>query len=221
MSGKRCYGDACGVARALDVVGERWALMVVRELLLGPKRFTDIRDGLPHLSADVLAQRLRGLESAGIVERRVLPPPAPAKVYTLTESGRDLEPVILALGLWGGTHAAPPEAGMCMSFDSHILSLRTLFRPDLAAGFETRVRLLLDGQEFSAEIAAGEATIERGLEAHPDATVEAHPGTMLDVVHGRRDLDDALEAGELAIGGDEQVGRRFLGLFPLPSPVAS
>ena len=92
MAGKRSYGDACGIARALDVVGERWSLMVVRELLLGPKRFTDIRSGLPHVSPDVLAQRLRDLEQAGIVHHRRLPPPYASQVYELTDSGRALEP---------------------------------------------------------------------------------------------------------------------------------
>src|SRR3977135_907512 len=101
MTTTRTYGDQRGVARALDVVGERWALLVVRELLLGPKRFTDLRTGLPHLSADVLSQRLRELERAGVVRRRKLPPPAGSRVYELTEWGRDLEPVVLDLGRWG------------------------------------------------------------------------------------------------------------------------
>src|SRR3954452_10567314 len=101
MAGKRTYGDRCGIARALDAVGERWALLVVRELLLGPKRFTDLRAGLPTLGPDVLAQRLRDLEAAGIVARRTLPPPAGSRVYELTERGQELEPVLLALGRWG------------------------------------------------------------------------------------------------------------------------
>src|SRR3954462_10329796 len=101
MAGKRTYGDRCGIARALDAVRERWALLVVRELLLGPKRFTDLRAGLPHLSPDVLAQRLRELEEAGIGRRRPLGPPAGSRVYELTERGRQLEPGVLALGRWG------------------------------------------------------------------------------------------------------------------------
>src|SRR5512132_3236076 len=98
---KRTYGDRCGVARALDLVGERWALLVVRELLLGPKRFTDLRAGLPHVGPDVLAQRLRELEGAGIVRRATLPPPAGSRVYELTERGRQLEEVVVALGRFG------------------------------------------------------------------------------------------------------------------------
>src|SRR5437667_12278728 len=98
---KRTYGDRCGVARALDVVGERWALLVVRELLLGPKRFTDLRAGLPHVGPDMLSQRLRELEQAGVLRRGKLPPPASARVYELTERGYELEPVVLALGQIG------------------------------------------------------------------------------------------------------------------------
>jgi len=102
MPAKRTYGDACGMARALDLVGERWALMVVRELLFGPKRFTDLRQGLPRLSADVLTQRLRDLEEGDVVRRRTLPPPAASQVYELTPKGEQLEPVIVALGRWVG-----------------------------------------------------------------------------------------------------------------------
>src|SRR6187401_1310870 len=104
---KRTYGDRCGVARALDLVGERWALLVVRELLLGPKRFTDLRAGLPGLSPDVLSQRLRELEQAGILARRTLPPPAASQVYELTDRGHELRPVVLALGRWGSRAPFP------------------------------------------------------------------------------------------------------------------
>src|ERR1700712_3733387 len=122
MATKRSYGDRCGVARALDVVGERWALMIVRELLLGPKRFTDLRVGLPGVSPDVLAQRLRELEQADVVARRKLPPPAAAQVYELTAKGRALETVIMELGRWGGANAYAPLPDTGMSLDSHVIS---------------------------------------------------------------------------------------------------
>src|ERR671925_430431 len=108
MSARRTYGDRCGVARALDLVGERWALLVVRELLLGPKRFTDLRSGLPHVSPDVLSQRLRELEESGMVRRGKLPPPAGSRIYELTERGRQLEPAILELGRFGSVAPFPP-----------------------------------------------------------------------------------------------------------------
>src|ERR1700733_9314856 len=102
MPTSRSYGDACGIARALDVVGERWALLVVRELLFGPQRFSDLRRGLPGASSNMLTDRLRELEAHGVVRRRTLPPPAACSVYELTARGRDLEPTLDALGAWGG-----------------------------------------------------------------------------------------------------------------------
>src|SRR5215216_3549996 len=131
MAKKRTYGDPCGIARALDVVGERWALLVVRELLLGPKRFTDLRTGLPHVSPDVLAQRLRELDQDGVVRRRTLAPPAGSKVYELTERGRELEPVILALGRWGSSEPFPP-ADARLGPDSAVIALLTVFEPAAA-----------------------------------------------------------------------------------------
>jgi DNA-binding HxlR family transcriptional regulator len=197
MPSKRTYGDVCGVARALDLVGERWTLMIVRELLLGPKRFTDLRTGLPTLGPDVLAQRLKDLDAAGLAHRRTLPPPLSAKVYELTELGRGLEPVVMALGDFGSRLPVPTEGEMRMSFDSHILSLRTLFSPLLADGFAARVQLRLDDQPFAATIADGSFHIERGEHAHPDAVIEGDPGALIGVAHARMPLTEALDAGWL------------------------
>jgi DNA-binding HxlR family transcriptional regulator/putative sterol carrier protein len=218
MASKRSYSEACGVARALDIVGERWALMVVREMLLGPKRFTDIRTGLPGLSPDVLAQRLRELEAAGVVRKRKLPPPAASQVYELTPAGRALEPVLIALGRWGGANAPPPLPGQGMSFDAHLVSLRTLFEPQLAEGLDTAVQLVLGDERFRAKVSGGELELERGEEPSPAVTIETDAGTLIDIAHGRLELSDALAADRIEISGDEDAGARFLGLFPLPAP---
>lgn len=218
MGSKRTYNDACGIARALDVVGERWALMVVRELLLGPKRFTDIRAGLPHVSPDVLAQRLRDLEEAGLVLHRKLPPPVAVKVYELTARGTALEPVLIELGRWGGANAPPPCEGMCMSVDAHVLSLRTLFDPQRAGDFAARVELRLGEDRFRVEIADGHVEAGRGELPDADVVVETDPATLIAVLHGHRPLDDALDAGDMRFAGDARAGRRFSGLFPLPAP---
>src|SRR5579859_6025070 len=140
MSGSRTYGDPCGIARALDLVGERWALLIVRELVLGPKRFTDLRAGLPGSSPDVLTQRLRELEGAGVVRRSKLPPPAGSRVYELTEWGSGLEPALLALGRWGSRAPFPAEAGE-LGVEATVLALRTLFDPALITGFSGRLEL--------------------------------------------------------------------------------
>jgi DNA-binding HxlR family transcriptional regulator len=216
---KRTYGDACGIARALDTVGERWALMIVRELLLGPKRFTDIRAGLPSLSADVLAARLRELESSGVVARRVLPPPAASQVYELTPAGLALEPVVIALGRWGGANLPRSPEGTGMSLDAAMLSFPTLFDPALAGDFEATIALLVGaGERFVARVAGGRFEIERGEPASPDVTISAEARALLDVAHGRRALEEALAAGDVEISGDGEVAERFLGLFPIPAP---
>src|SRR5918998_1860577 len=121
-SKRRTYDDGCAAAHALDLVGERWALLVVRELLLGPKRFTDLRAGLPHASPNVLTERLRELEAVGVVVRRKLPPPAASRVYELTDWGRELEGVIISLGRWGARSPSKPREAQ-LSIDSLILSL--------------------------------------------------------------------------------------------------
>ena len=213
----RSYGDACGMARALDVVGERWALMVVREMLLGPKRFTDLRAGLPHASPNVLSQRLRELEQAGIVRRRKLPPPAASHVYELTDRGKDLGPVLNELGAWGARLPLPgPDARM--SFDAHILSFRTLFDRARAEGLDARFELRLGEQTFRAEVSGGEFEIVAGESPAPDAVITADVGTLLAVAHGRADLAEAEAAGGFEIEGDREAAEHFLRLFPLPEP---
>jgi DNA-binding HxlR family transcriptional regulator len=213
----RTYGDACGIPRALDRVGERWALLIVRELLLGPKRFTDLRTGLPQASPNVLSQRLRELEQSGVVRRRTLPPPAGSRVYELTEWGLELEPVLSALGRWGArAPLAPPEVGM--SFDAHILSLRTLFDPDLAGDFSTTLDLSLGEYRFRAEVADGRLEIVPGEAVAPDALVRTAAATLLALAHRRLELEEAARAGGIVIEGDEQAVERFLGLFALPEP---
>lgn len=215
---KRTYSDACGIARALDAVGDRWALMVVRELMLGPKRFGDIRAGLPKLTADVLSQRLRDLEAAGVVRRVTLPPPASVKVYELTPAGLELEPVLEALGRWGGANAAPPVAGCGMSFDSHILSLRTLFSRERAGDLEATYELRLQRGRFRVIIAGGGAEIGPGELPDADVVITGSAEDLFAVVRGVRALAEAEAAGDLEVSGDRDRAERFFDLFPLPEP---
>jgi DNA-binding HxlR family transcriptional regulator len=160
----RSYGDPCGVARALDRVGERWALLVVRELLLGPKRFTDLRAGIPHVAPDVLSQRLRELARSGVVRRAKLPPPAASRVYELTERGMELEPVVLALGRWGSRESFP-DSDMPLGVDAFAIALKTVFDPARADGRALSVELRLDEQPFRATVASGRLEIVRGSAA--------------------------------------------------------
>lgn len=219
MATTRTYDDGCAAAHALDLVGERWTLLIVRELLLGPKRFTDLRSGLPGTSPNVLTERLRELEGAGIVRRRKLPPPAASKVYELTEWGAELEPVIIRLGRWGArSPSRPRDAGL--GVDSLILSFRTMFDEQAAQGLHAVYELRLGEDRFRAEVADERFEIERGVAERPDATVEANSNALAAVVYGGRTLAEALRSGDLKIEGDEQAVARFLTLFPLPAPAA-
>lgn len=215
----RTYADGCAAAHALDLVGERWALLVVRELLLGPKRFTDLRSGLPGASPNVLSQRLRELEAAGVVRRRKLPPPAASKVYELTEWGEELEPVIISLGRWGARSTSRPrDAGL--GVDSLILSFRTMFDPRAAEGIEASYELRLGEDVFRAEVADCRFEIARGGAEKPDATIEADPATLAALVYEGLPLDEALRSGEVKIEGDESAVKRFFTLFALPEPAS-
>jgi DNA-binding HxlR family transcriptional regulator len=205
----RSYGDRCGIARALDLVGERWALLVVRELLLGPKRFTDLRAGLPNIGPDVLAQRLRDLEDAGIVQRRTLPPPAGSRVYELTGRGLELEPVVLALGRWG-SQAPFPDEDARIGVDAFVIALKTLFDP--STDLEATVELRLDGQPFRARVTGGRFEVARGPADEPAATITAQPGPLAAALWHDQPLDAHIE-------GDHDLAHRFLARFPPPKGV--
>jgi DNA-binding HxlR family transcriptional regulator/putative sterol carrier protein len=198
-------------------VGERWTLLVVRELLLGPKRFTDLRAGLPGLSPTILAERLGGLERAEIVQRRMLPPPAASRVYELTDWGKELEPVVISLGRWGARSLyKPPDAEV--GVDSLVLSFRMMFDPraaeDLSASYEFR----LGKNRFFVVVDGGQFEVVRGGADWPDAIVESDPATLDGLVYEGRDLAEAVQSGNLKIEGDRSAVARFLTLFPLPEP---
>jgi DNA-binding HxlR family transcriptional regulator len=200
----RTYGDRCGIARALDLVGERWALLVVRELLLGPKRFTDLRAGLPNIGPDVLSQRLRELEQRGVVRRDKLPPPAASQVYELTGWGRELEPIVLGLGRWG-SQAPVPSADAPLGPDAAMLALKTMFEP--ADGFRARLEVRFGEDHYDVRVDGAELQIVRGSAEHPDATIATDPGTLATVLWHNGD------AKSVTVDGDREVFRRFQDLF--------
>ena len=218
MPTMRTYGDGCGIAHALDLVGERWALLIARELLLGPKRFTDLRAGLPNASPNVLAQRLRELEQAHVVRRRKLPPPAASSVYELTDWGRGLEPGIRALGLWAVRSPEFPH-DVPISTDSVVLALGTFFDAEAAAGLDATFELRLDEARFRVRIADGALELGRDPAPDADAAIETDAGTLGEVLWDGRDLGDAVREGELTIEGDRDAVERFVGLFPQPEPI--
>jgi len=219
MTTMRTYGDGCGIAHALDLVGERWAVLVIRELLLGPKRFKDLRAGLPSASTNVLSQRLRELEDAAIIRRRTLPPPAGSTVYELTEWGRELKPIVIALGTWAVRSPTFPE-GAPVGTDSVIIALGTFFDAAAAGDLRAVYELRFGDDAFHAAIAGGEIELGRGPAEDPVAVVDTDPDTFSAVVWKGRDLGQAVRAGELAIEGDRRAVERLITLFPQPAPAA-
>jgi DNA-binding HxlR family transcriptional regulator len=182
-------------------------------LLLGPKRFTDLRAGLPGASPNVLAQRLRGLEAAGVVRRCKLPPPAASRVYEVTDWGMELEPVLIRLGGWGARSPALSRDAE-LGVDSLILSFRTMFDSRAPEGLAASYELRLGEDHFRAEIADGEFEISRGNAERPDAIIETDPAAL---VYDDRTVAEALRSGDLKVTGDQSAVERFLFLFPLPA----
>ena len=220
MAGKRAYDDPCGIARALDVVGERWALLVVRELVLGPKRFTDLRTGLQGVSTDVLSQRLRQLEQAGVLRQVTLPPPGATRAYELTDRGRELEPVLHALGRWGSREPLPATTRE-MTVDAFAVALSTVFDPARAADLEAVVALQIGQDHLVARVRDGRLVMRRGQAESPDAVLAADLAHLREVLWRGRPLRDAEREGVVRVTGSRAVVRRFLRLFPAPVPVAA
>jgi len=214
MATTRTYGDGCAIARALDVVGERWSLLVVRELLLGPKRYTDLRRGLRNASPNVLSQRLSELERAGVIRRRTLPPPAGARVYELTDWGRELEETVTSLGRWAARSPTPASEAPVVSADSIVLALLARFDPAAAHGLRATYELRLGEDHFQIEVANDEIEAARGDAQHPDAAIESDPDTINAVLWGDRSLADAKRSDGVAIEGDKAAAERFVRLFP-------
>lgn len=207
MNGMRSYEDPCGIARALDLVGERWALLIVRELVFGPKRFTDLRLGLRGASPNVLSQRLRELEAAGVVRRRK----PGAALYELTDWGRELHPILLQLGRWGARSAARPAGEL--SVDALLLALEATFLPAQAAELRASYELLLGEARFALRVEDRTLSAAAGSAQRPDAVIETDPATLRALVFGDRKLADA----PVQIRGDTRLGRQFFRLFARPA----
>src|SRR3954451_9972268 len=191
MARTRVHDDGCGIAHASDLLRQRWALLVVRELLLGPKRFTDLRAGIPDISPNVLGERLRELKAAGILARRKLAPPAAAQVYELTEWGRELEPAVLALGRWASGSPSFPR-GAEMGPDSLVLALKSTFDPGRADGLEATYELRLGEVPFTITVKEGSFEAEHGETGDADATIRSDPNTIAGVVFGENRLGKAI-----------------------------
>ncbi|WP_108661641.1 winged helix-turn-helix transcriptional regulator [Acuticoccus kandeliae] len=214
---RRRYNDACAAAHALDLVGERWALLVMRELMTGPKRFSDLRANLPGISANILTRRLHGLEGIGVVERRELPPPAASKVYALTAWGYQAEPILRELGRWA---ARSPWHDPTMPFSSAslLLSLRTMFDAGRAAatGVDARVGFAVGHDRFLARISGAGIDVDHGDLDLADVVLTGAPEAVVGLLYGGVPLADLEASGALSVDGDRALAAALPGLFPLP-----
>ena len=197
----------CPIARALDVVGERWALLVVRELLFGPQRFSDLRGALPGVSSNLLTDRLRELEAHGVIRRRRLPPPAGSSIYELTDRGHRLEAVLDVLGEWGA--AEPPPADGSLSAVAVLLFLRGSLRANPAAPPGT-FRFQLEGRAWTVTPRDGVLEIEPGETEPADAGIRTDPTTLNALLLGKSGLDAAVTTGAAEVDGDLDALRRLL-----------
>lgn len=205
MTGSRSYGDPCGIARALDMVGERWALLVVRELVFGPKRFTDLRAALG-ASPNVLSQRLEELEAAGVVQRRTVG----GGLYELTDWGRELHPILIRLGRWGAR--SPQRPAGALGVDALMVALEASFVPENAAALRASYELRLGEERFSVDVEASTIAIARGSPRRADAVIETDPVTLRALVFGDRKLAGA----NVELRGDTRLARKFFRLFARP-----
>ena len=206
---KRRYDDACGLAHALELIGERWGLLVMRELMLGPRRFSELKGDLPGISANVLSQRLGELESRGLVRKTVLPPPASVQVYEATDWGLEARPVIGQLGKWAA-RSPLHDPTLPISHVSAMLSLETMLDTERAKGISARIGFRLGDVGYAGRLADGALTIERGDTSGCDVLFTAAPAALMGVVYGGAPLDS------IGVDGDLDLARRFVALFPLP-----
>ncbi|NVD46055.1 transcriptional regulator [Altererythrobacter sp. HHU K3-1] len=209
------YSDACGTAFAMELVGERWALLIIRELMFGPRRFSDLRTSLPGISAKVLTERLAGLADAGVLVRRKLPPPAAAQVYELTQWGYRAEPLIQELGRWAAMSGAH-DPTLPLSPISFMLSLRTMFDPVKAGEWRARIGFRFADVVFTGTVENGAFTVKREEPVDTDAVFSAPEASPLAamVYLGMPASDVGVE-----MTGNREAARRFMTLFDLPEQI--
>lgn len=207
------YDDACGLAHALELIGERWALLVMRELMFGPRRFSELRADLPGISANVLTQRLTELEARGLVRKTKLPPPASVQVYEATEWGLEAAPVIRALGKWA-VRSQCHDPSRPVSSVSIMMSMQTMFDRDRAGDLAANVCFRFGDTTYALEIRDGAIDVRRGELESCDFTVTAKPEQLAGVLYGGAPID------AIRIEGDLALAKRFVTLFPLPPKVA-
>jgi DNA-binding HxlR family transcriptional regulator/putative sterol carrier protein len=217
---RRTYDQHCALAHGLDVLGERWTLLVIRELLLGPQRFSDLEGSLIGIGPNMLAARLRQMENDGLIEKRRLPPPASSTVYTLTGRGAALEPVIIELGRWG-RHRLPPTIGHEAFRPGWLLiALKVSFDPDHAADLDAVYQLTVAEEPFIVRISGGSIDVVRGAIPDADVTIDTDQDTLLALANGTLSPGEAIKTGALRVAGDDTAARAWFQAFTVVHPAA-
>jgi DNA-binding HxlR family transcriptional regulator len=206
---KRGYDDACGLAHALELIGERWAMLVLRELAYGPRRFSELKADLPGISANVLTQRLTELEQRGIVRKVKLPPPASVQVYEATDWGLEAAPLIARLGRWAA-RSPLHDPTQPISHVAIMMSLQTMVDADLARGLSAKLGFIFGEVSYEATLHDGRLDVQRRSLADCDVTFTAEPGQLAAVIYGGAPLET------IGVEGDLALAKRFVTLFPLP-----
>lgn len=213
----KSYHQLCGLAYALDMVGERWTLLIIRELMPGPRRFTDLMDGLPGVSTNLLSGRLKSLEARGLVRQRVLPPPAGSTVYELTALGKALEPSLLELGRWGSQFVPQAaEDDTLLHLGSYALTLKTFFDKQAARGLDETYVLHVGGELLQVQIEDGNIDVQQGQTREADMTLHADMPTYMGLLLGQLDPHEALAHELIEVEGDVEALARFLELCGVP-----
>jgi DNA-binding HxlR family transcriptional regulator len=216
MAGKR-YNQLCGLAYALDNIGERWTLLIIRELLPGPRRFSDLMDGLPGISTNLLTERLKDLEDRGLLVRRKLPPPARTAVYELTPAGLALEDSLFELGKWGSRFVpATPTDDVPLNVGSYALTLKIHFHPEKARGVDETYELQIDGEVLQVGVKAGKIEVGQHLDEAPDVVIRTDIGTYLGLLQQHVKPLEAIDAGLVRTEGRPGGLERLIALCAIP-----
>lgn len=213
----KSYNQYCGLAYALDIIGERWTILIIRELMAGPRRFTDLMDGLPGISTNLLSERLKNLELQEILSRRILPPPAGSTVYELTAVGLALEKSLLELGKWGSQFVPPsPDGAALLNVGSYALTLKTFFRPEQAQEVDETYELRIDNEVLQVQIQRGKIDVQQGQALKANAIFQTDMPTYLRLLQRQLQPEVAIAQGLVWIDGDPAALNRFLDLCGLP-----
>jgi DNA-binding HxlR family transcriptional regulator len=219
---KRSYNQYCAVARGLDVIGDRWTLLLVRELLLGPRRYSDLLAATPGIGTNLLADRLHMLEAEGLVKRVTLPPPAGSTVYELTEDGVELDAVVRAIGRWGGRFMGPRRPAEHLAPGAYFVALRERFRPERSTGLHEAYEFRIDGRVFEVRIEDGTCTTSEGSANRPIAVFTMSAEMLDQIFLGQVTATQAIADASVQVAGDTQALARFQNVFPpLDTPMVS